>query len=286
MTTVMSIRVYERREVALVSSMPYHILENPDRAALMDARRIARKVYARLFSPYDYSSHVFALHEYRAIYIAVPKVANTSIKTALVPLMPDDVRSFEGDARGDRSIYGRHRDELFSRSIRLYKHQIKRYPSYFKFAFVRNPWDRLVSCFRDKIEWGAVMESGRHNDPRKRRMYLGSGFTTDMTFDDFARKVAKTPDSRANRHFRSQHTFLTDRHGRLIPDFVGRFERLSEDFARVMEHIGVSDVRLPHVRDSRGSRYREYYTSELVDLVARRYARDVDLFDYDFEGTT
>lgn len=250
----------------------------------MNLRRLARKAYARLFSPYDYSSHVIALHRYQAIYMAVPKVANTSIKTALTQLMPEDLRTFDMDGRKERSVYGRHRDELFAREIRLYKHQIARYTSYFVFAFVRDPWDRLVSCYRDKIEWGAVMEGGRRNDPQKRRLYLGSGFRKDMSFEEFVRKVVETPDRRSNRHFRSQHTFLTDRDGSLIPDYVGKFERLSEDFSYAMKRIGASAVELPHVRNSRGARHREYYTKELAELVSRRYARDIELFDYRFDG--
>lgn len=218
--------------------------------------------------------------------MAVPKVANTSIKTALTALMPGDVQELPADGRKQRSVYSRHRDELFRRGIRLYKHQVRRYPQYFVFGFVRNPWDRLVSCYRDKIEWGAVVEDGRHRDPSERRLYLGREFEREMSFEEFVERVAEIPDRRANRHVRSQHTFLTDRKGRLIPDFIGRFESLSLDFETAMERIGARGVSLPHVRSSAGTDYRAYYTDRLANMVAERYARDIELFGFGFSEDT
>jgi len=217
--------------------------------------------------------------------MAVPKVANTSIKAALTALMPADIQELSNDGRTERSIYARHRDELFKRNIRLYKHQVARYRSYFIFAFVRDPWDRLVSCYRDKIEWGAIMEDGQRHDPRNRRLYLGQEFEREMHFDEFVRKVATIPDKRANRHIRSQYTFVTDRHAQLIPHFIGRFGNLSHDFDRVMERIGAKGVSLPHVRrSSEGTGHRSYYTEELAELVAKRYRRDIELFGFSFSG--
>ena len=248
----------------------------------MDLKRELRRIYSRLYGPYDYSSHVIALHDYGAIYMAVPKVANTSIKTALARLMPEQVQQLAADVRKERSVYGRHRDELFHHNIRLYKHQVHKYKEYLVFAFVRDPWDRLVSCYRDKIEWGAIMEDGRRNDPKTRGLYLGPGFEKQMSFEEFARKVAAIPDRKANRHFRSQHAFLCNRKGELIPDFIGRFERLSEDFAELMERIGASKAALPHVRKSKASDHRTYYSQELAQLIGRRYARDAELFGYRF----
>jgi len=49
-----------------------------------------------------------------------------------------------------------------------------------------------------------------------------------------------------------------------------------------MERLGRPDVSLPHVRRSESSDYRSYYTEELVDVVARRYRRDIELFGFTF----
>lgn len=233
-----------------------------------------------LHGPYDYSTHVFALHSFRAIYIAVPKVANTSIKTVITQLFPESVRELtETDVR--RKVYARHRDTLFKQHIRLFKHEIPKYPDYTVFAFVRNPWDRLVSCYRDKMETGSQLEAGERSDPKRRSLRLGPEFERDMTFEEFVETVAAIPDKRANRHFRSQHTFLTNRAGKLLPNFIGRFESLGEDFHTAMEQIHApTNVRLPRVRVSGSYDYNAYYTDRLHGMVADRYERDIRMFGY------
>ena len=102
-----------------------------------------------------------------------------------------------------------------------------------------------------------------------------------MTFDGFVRAVHAIPDREANSHFRSQHVSLRDPDGRLIPDFVGRFERLQKDFAHVGREIGAPEIELPHIlRSARGPDYREFYAGHTAALTGERYEKDADLFGY------
>ena len=67
---------------------------------------------------------------------------------------------------------------------------------YFRFGFVRNPWARLYSCYRDKI-LGPTL--------RDQQFILGHfGFTPGMAFADFVRGVAEIPDEEADGHFVGQ----------------------------------------------------------------------------------
>ena len=68
-----------------------------------------------------------------------------------------------------------------------------------------------------------------------------------------------------------------------MPDFVERFENLSEDFARVSREIGVPEMELPYIlRSERGSDYRDLYDADTAHLVGERYAKDAELFGHAF----
>ena len=225
----------------------------------------------------DLRSKYIVSDEYRFVYFVVQKVACTSIKTALAPLFDLDT-SRADELRKDAnprfiihrifqdSDYQIGRDELLSSP---------RYNDYFKFAFVRNPWDRLASCYSDKIV--GTNKSGN------------VGFSTfpeirkGMPFAEFVRAVHAISDTEANSHFRSQHVSLLDPDRRLMPDFIGRFENLQKDFAHVARDIGVPEIELPHIlRSKRSPEYREFYDENTAELVRERYERDAELFGYAF----
>lgn len=129
------------------------------------------------------------------------------------------------------------------------------FDSYFKFSFVRNPWDRLVSAF-----------------------HFINGF--GLPFNEFV----KTIDTR-NRLLCPQYQFLLDARDNHLVDFIGRFENIKKDFQYVCEKIGISKQKLPRRNVSVGRRaYHHYYDDETRELVAKIYRRDIDLFEYRFES--
>jgi chondroitin 4-sulfotransferase 11 len=226
------------------------------------------------------------------IYFVVPKVACTSIKSALLPLfeftiagsklmlesssLDLDVHRLFGDSR-----YQINRNQLDKRINRGDCRE------HFKFAFVRNPWDRLVSCYSDKI---LDVEDTELGEPPFRKMpsERGSKLFKGMPFAEFVETVCEIPDEEANGHFVSQHEVIcgSDKDNPIIADFVGRFENLAADFAVVAERIrGTHELRLPHrLRSiSRGSRpYTEFYDDRLRTLVHERYRQDIETFNYAF----
>ena len=138
--------------------------------------------------------------------------------------------------------------------------------AYFKFAFVRNPWDRLVSWYHMCTQRAAENNFSRYikeNAP---------------TFDDF---VIKTTTGIAEKTTYNQLDYVTDENGVVMLDFVGRYETLHEGLAIVKVRLNLS-FELPHVNKSDHKNYREYYTNETREIVAQRFARDVRYFGYDF----
>jgi len=140
----------------------------------------------------------------------------------------------------------------------------------FKFTFVRNPWDLQVSSWH-----------------HLRRV---DSAPTDQfeTFEEFLRYKFDTTRPwvyffEASRQLQSH--YIQDQSGRILVDFIGRFERLHEDFEEACRLGGIPQIKLPHKRHSRERKkdYRSYYDDVTAELVANHYAEDINLFGYTFD---
>ena len=137
----------------------------------------------------------------------------------------------------------------------------------FKFAFVRNPWDRVVSQYHYRYE--ADQQGIR---------------SKGIEFDAWVRLVFKEQDAEfVNSHymFMPQVEWICDMQGRSILDFVGRLENMEADFAHVASEIG-SSAKLKHLRKSMRNDYRTYYDDETRRIVDNHFAADIEMFKYAF----
>jgi hypothetical protein len=149
-------------------------------------------------------------------------------------------------------------------------------PPRFSFGFARDPYARLVSCYRHKIL--AERRRGKRLSPLF--AVYGRAFSLQMDFPEFVRAVSAVPDERAEKHFRSQTRFLF-RDGRPLVDFVGHLERFDEDWAEVCRHTRLLPVaRAYNVTGADRPPLEEWYDSELLALVEQRYAEDFALLGY------
>jgi len=152
------------------------------------------------------------------------------------------------------------------------------FDSLFKFSFVRNPWERIVSEYRYR------------------------NYFHHRSFGDFLLHRLPEPGwTDKYRHVMPQYEMLHDTDGRLLVDFVGRFETLQQDFDQVCGKLGISDSRLPHRNPSdkksrnlkrkirnwlylngenRKDNYREFYDSETTAIVGDLYRKDIEAFGY------
>ena len=143
------------------------------------------------------------------------------------------------------------------------------YNELFKFAFVRNPWDLQVSSY--------------HHIQRERPHLL-----KDISdFEGFLRWKL-TSSTRPYQYIidtsiELQSDYLIDLHGNIIVDFIGRYERLEEDFQKACTRIGIRAPRLPHKRKATDrTAYKRYYTDETAELIAKHFKRDIEMFGYTF----
>jgi hypothetical protein len=220
------------------------------------------------YIPVDY----FVFDDRRLVYVSIPKVACTSIKIALM-----------GDAAHTGNEYLKYMNIHHDVNHRQERRLPKRAKDYFKFAFVRNPFDRLVSFYEDKVRRPRQHNGQYYFDSDYNRtlikMIFGTCFSPEMKFADFAQLIARVPDWLADAHFKSQYAMLF-RHGRQIPDFIGHFETIEEDWKLFNQNYGLRPLATKNANAPRD--WKTYYSDEaVVELVARRYHRDLVHFGYE-----
>lgn len=150
----------------------------------------------------------------------------------------------------------------------------------FKFAFVRNPWDRLVSWY------SMIKQSVGVQSPHERNKLRQYVIDTAPTFTDFIKHCTATiVENGGTKSFLfNQLDYIADDDDNLIVDFVGRYESFSQDMTRILTKLGIDDCTIPHANASRHDHYSRYYTDETREIVADRYARDIAFFGYCFES--
>ena len=139
---------------------------------------------------------------------------------------------------------------------------------YYKFGFVRNPWDRVVSAYHYVVQ---------------RRPEIAS-VNSHASFSDFVSAFRSDPKLYLDiRYFRPQCRYLCDEQGNSPADFIGRFERYDEDLRKVLGHLKLERSLIRQRKRSDRSDYRDYYDNESRAAIGELYARDIEIFGYDFD---
>ena len=198
----------------------------------------------------------------RFVFLAFQRTGSTSIQEAL-----EHHRSmawhrlfhlriqWEGTEAGPPFKHPKHLRAARVRAL-MGRRAWAKYPS---FAFVRNPWDRVVSVYHYQRQQHPERHPIAGLEFREYILRGGSG-SAQATFTDFV----SDPES-----------------GEVLVDFIGRFERLAEDFEEIGRKLGL-EAALPHVNRSDHHGYRQYYDDETRELVAEWCKRDIEWIGYTF----
>ena len=145
----------------------------------------------------------------------------------------------------------------------------KRWNERFSFAIVRNPWDRAVSHFHY----------------RKMTNQTGLGIAS-IAFKDWLKRVYldRSPEyMNEEKMFLTQSEWVCDEQGRIMVDYIGRFENLQQSWDDICDALHREKSQLPHVKKSSRGDYRDYYDDESREIIADFFRPDIELFDYSFE---
>lgn len=199
------------------------------------------------------------------IFVHVPKTAGMSMTAALA----GHVEPYENDPALRESIINRSYDLIGRYQGVLFWHITindllafygeDHVNSFYSFAFIRNPWDWLVSMYF------FIREHKAHPE---------SMICSHMSFKQFLRFFASKNVT--------QSTFLKSG-GRVAVTEIFRFEDLPDSLEKISQKTGLAFTGFPEENASQHEDYANYYDEEDIEFVRTRFADDVELGGYDFD---
>ncbi len=202
-------------------------------------------------------------HKHRLLFIRIGKTGTHSLESALsgygesLPLSAAEFALFS------KHIPAIHAWERVASRI---------WSGYFKFTFVRNPWDLVISNLafnRVKLPFKTPFDPDRKitvEQVLELRAFWLERFHRGITWQETITQRGK----------------ITDREGRILVDFVGKVERMQDDFDEICRRTGLPPSRLPHLNRSQRRPYRFYFDDDTRDLVGDLYREDIEAFNYRF----
>lgn len=184
--------------------------------------------------------NITASDTHRFVWFRVAKVATRTIRDIFEKNVPLSVNSF--------SVSYKRKD----------------YEGYFKFAFVRNPWDRVVSCYCNKVI------------PKNHRAFeecFGKDFNYFIDFINRQDLITADP------HIRLQSSLFPIKE----MDFIGKLENFPEDLSYVLSILKLDHFPIGHKNKTNHKHYSQYYSEHTKKIIAKKYKVDIQNFGYEFE---
>ena len=215
-------------------------------------------------------------YSHRFIFIHIGKTAGMSMRQVLQPIASEPERF---KMRRPPKLIGARPNPLYAvwetlllhaKACDVQKELPDAFDRFYKFAFVRNPWDLQVSMYHFILR---EPSAPRHDEVKS----LGS-------FDAFVEWVVATPDPYPKGITKMQCNMIANPRGKLLVDLWVSFETVAQDFAHIGNVLGI-DAVLPHLNQSKHLDYRTYYNKHTQRLIADHFARDIERFEYEFHGS-
>lgn len=242
-------------------------------------------------------------HSRQFIFVHVHKCAGTSIAAALQPFLDHQDQTVDGPP----PAVAKRATEVKPSAIRLHKHSTAEeislavgepiWNSYFKFAFIRHPLDRLVSFyeFLHRVRRNNLSRLGlmRKLLSTVRRQPLCSypdrppwnwpGMKALLTTRDFSGFIRSEFLVKEQGVCPQAHA-LANKNGDLLVDFVGKCEKIADDWRVLGKRLGIQ-ATLPAANKSvrRFRELRRYWCEADLAFAQEKYRADFELFHYSID---
>ncbi|MCX7096626.1 MAG: sulfotransferase family 2 domain-containing protein [Methylococcales bacterium] len=215
-------------------------------------------------------------YDRKFIFFHVAKVAGLSLREALAPYTTEPekfkirrpIKLIDGKLNPLYSIW--ESTVIHATALSTQKELGEAdFEQYFKFAFVRNPWDWQVSMYH------FILKETAHAHHQRVKALAG--------FSDYVKWMIAEKKPFEKGATRYQKDMICNKQGEVIVDFVGRFENLADDFNYVSQYLGL-EASIPYLNQSHHRPYQSYYDSETYELIAEHFKDDIALLGYEFEA--
>lgn len=195
-------------------------------------------------------------NELELIFIHIPKNAGTAITNSKT------AKFFSGGHQSAKEIMNQYPKE---------------WNQYFKFAVVRNPWDRVVSNYEyaimEKSYWHHISE----NNPEA--AHFDYHTLKNKTFEDCVNLLYKNRESLRHQGWSPQYVWISDNDKNVLVDKIFYHEKLDTDkeFNKM-----IPDLEKVNISTRKSVNYKDYYTDDLINKVSEIYDYDIKLFKFEY----
>ncbi len=220
----------------------------------------------------------FPVQSLNTLYLILPKCANLSIKHLLYANAKQDFDSPFREIKAEINTY----NNTHSSNIDALKQLLT--GDCFKFTFVRNPYERLLSCWKNKIRWPTTFDiKNEIYQSHLERLNSGMGDyrfeTLDVSFAQFVETLASLETAQMDRHWAPMYDL--SRPDLITYDFVGKVENYRSDMGHLCELHNWVPHREEHLNRSYIETPAEFSDAYIRALIYKRYQEDFEFFGYE-----
>jgi len=196
--------------------------------------------------------------QYKFIFLHIPKTAGTSISHVFYEKLLGEYFVGHPSVHYDVDITAHQKN------------------NYFKFSVQRNTFDRVVSIWS---YWNYRII----RDEKKIPTVSFQDFC--INFHNFSEVISNYFDPLETVHFDTCHTAIKRMTNHQLSisdiDYFINFDDLKKGFQNVCSKLNIN-CDLPHLNATERKHYREYYTPKCVDIISKRYKKDIEYFGHEF----